>query len=182
MVSSCQHLYQVAGKRSTLEVTVYILTVRMLFRYFHRCLNIPKLVSVRFTSVPSSMTLARMIRLHKLPDRPRLLDHGLREMEERDVPQVTDLFSRYMKRFTMFPVMSEDEVRHQFLSGLGEGPRGSDSWKIRRDGQVVWAYVVEVRPMPTRAYPDALICTMHRTRRRTRSPTLSRSTRSRRRS
>lgn len=134
------------------EVTESVLTVRILSRYFHRCLNIPKLVSVRFTSVPSSMTLARMIRLHKLPDRPRLLDQGLREMEERDVPQVTDLFSRYMKRFTMFPVMSEDEVRHQFLSGLGDGPRGGDSWKIRRDGQVVWAYVVEVRPTPTRGY------------------------------
>ncbi|KAI0819520.1 N-myristoyl transferase [Trametes gibbosa] len=112
-------------------------------RYFHRCINIPKLVAVRFTSVPSSMTLARMIRLHKLPDRPRLLGQGLREMEERDVAQVTDLFSRFMKRFTMHPVMSEDEVRHQFLSGLGEGMRGPDSWKSGRDGQVVWTYVVE---------------------------------------
>ncbi|KAI0636740.1 N-myristoyl transferase [Trametes polyzona] len=112
-------------------------------RYYHRCLNIPKLVAVRFTSVPSNMTLARMIRLHKLPERPRLLDHGLREMEERDVPQIADLFSRYMKRFTMFPVMNEDEVRHQFLSGLGEGPRGPDSWKNPREGQVVWTYVVE---------------------------------------
>ncbi|KAI0362380.1 N-myristoyl transferase [Trametes cingulata] len=112
-------------------------------RYYHRCLNIPKLVDVKFTSVPASMTLARMIRLHKLPDRPRLLDHGLREMEDRDVPQVTDLFARYMQRFDLVPVMSEDEVRHQFLSGLGEGPRGPDSWKTKRDGQVVWAYVVE---------------------------------------
>ncbi|KAI0372892.1 N-myristoyl transferase [Pilatotrama ljubarskyi] len=112
-------------------------------RYYHRCLNIPKLVDVKFTGVPANMTLARMIRLHKLPDRPRLLDHGLREMEERDVPQVTDLFARYMQRFDMVPVMNEDEVRHQFLSGLGEGPRGPDSWKTAREGQVVWAYVVE---------------------------------------
>ncbi|KAI0780696.1 N-myristoyl transferase [Trametes elegans] len=112
-------------------------------RYYHRCINIPKLVAVRFTGVPSTMTLARMIRLHKLPDRPRLLDHGLREMEDRDVPQVTDLFSRYMRRFNMFPVMNEDEVRHQFLSGLGIGPRGPNSWKTKREGQVVWTYVVE---------------------------------------
>ncbi|KAI0333481.1 N-myristoyl transferase [Cubamyces sp. BRFM 1775] len=112
-------------------------------RYYHRCLNIPKLVAVRFTGVPPSMTLARMIRLHKLPERPRLLNQGLREMEERDVSQVTDLFGRYMQRFHMVPVMNEDEVRHQFLSGLGEGPRGTDSWKQRREGQVVWTYVVE---------------------------------------
>ncbi|KAI0724001.1 N-myristoyl transferase [Cerioporus squamosus] len=112
-------------------------------RYYHRCLNIPKLVDVGFTGVPSTMTLARMIRLHKVPDRPRLLDQGLREMEERDVPQVSDLFARYMRRFDMSPVFTEDEIRHQFLSGTGEGPRGGESWKKPRDGQVVWTYVVE---------------------------------------
>ncbi|OBZ69197.1 Glycylpeptide N-tetradecanoyltransferase [Grifola frondosa] len=112
-------------------------------RYYHRCLNIPKLVDVRFTFVPSNMTLARMIRLHRVPDHPRLLEQGLREMEARDVSQVADLISRYMRRFGMAPVMTLDEVRHQFLSGLGKGPRGKDSWKTRREGQVVWAYVVE---------------------------------------
>ncbi|TBU35738.1 N-myristoyl transferase [Dichomitus squalens] len=112
-------------------------------QYFHRCINIPKLVDVRFTSVPSTMTLARMIRLHKLPEKPRLLDQGLREMEERDVPQVVDLFERYMKRFSMVPIYNEADVAHQFLSGRGEGPRGADSWKTPRDGQVVWTYVVE---------------------------------------
>ena len=90
------------------------------------------------------MTLARMIRLHKLPDRPRLLDQGLREMEDADVKQVGDLFTRYIRRFDMSPVMSDDEVQHQFLSGRGDGPRGADSWKTKREGQVVWTYVVEV--------------------------------------
>ena len=90
------------------------------------------------------MTLARMIRLHKVPDRPRLLDQGLREMDDADVPQVSALFDRYMQRFDMVPVMTEADVRHQFLSGLGEGPRGGESWKTPRDGQVVWTYVVEV--------------------------------------
>ncbi|TCD66016.1 glycylpeptide N-tetradecanoyltransferase [Steccherinum ochraceum] len=113
-------------------------------RYNHRCLNIPKLVNVRFTHVPSNMTLARMIRIHKVPDRPRLLDRdGLREMEEKDVSQVTDLYARYMKRFGMYLEFTEDEVRHQFLSGRGEGPGGKDSWKNARPGQVVWTYVVE---------------------------------------
>ncbi|KAM5534071.1 hypothetical protein V8D89_012252 [Ganoderma adspersum] len=112
-------------------------------RYYHRCINIPKLVDVRFTSVPPTMTQARMIRLHKLPEKPRLLEQGLREMEERDVPQVTSLFERYMKRFGMAPVYDEADIAYQFLSGRGEGPRGPDSWKTPRDGQVVWTYVVE---------------------------------------
>jgi len=114
-------------------------------RYYHRCLNISKLVNVRFTHVPSNMTLARMIRLHKVPERPRMVDpqYGLREMEEKDVPAVTDLYERYVKRFGLAILMTKDEVKHHLLSGRGEGPSSKDSWKIPRKGQVVWSYVVE---------------------------------------
>jgi glycylpeptide N-tetradecanoyltransferase len=108
-------------------------------RYFHRSLNIPKLVDVKFTYVPRSMTLARMIRTYKLVAKPQL--SGLREMEERDVSGVADLFTRYMQRFSMWPVMTLDEVRHQFLSGRGRMDEPSEHY--RRPGQVVWTYVVE---------------------------------------
>jgi glycylpeptide N-tetradecanoyltransferase len=90
------------------------------------------------------MTLARLIRLNKVPERPKLLGHGLREMEEKDVPQLAALYGKYMKRFGMVLEFSEDEVRHNFLSGRGKGAGGKDSWKHPREGQVVWTYVVEV--------------------------------------
>ncbi|KAG1877950.1 N-myristoyl transferase [Suillus subalutaceus] len=108
-------------------------------RYFHRSLNIPKLVDVKFTYVPRSMTLARMMRVYKLVAKPQL--SGLREMEERDVSDVADLFTRYMQRFSMLPVMTLDEIRHQFLSGRGRMDEPSEHY--RRPGQVVWTYVVE---------------------------------------
>ncbi|TFY64686.1 hypothetical protein EVJ58_g2460 [Rhodofomes roseus] len=91
-------------------------------RYYHRMVNVKKLVEVNFTSVPSSMTMARLIRLNKLPDTPKLLGHGLREMEERDVPQVTELYGKYMDRFGMAHIMDEEEIRHSLLSGRGDGP------------------------------------------------------------
>ncbi|KAI0341836.1 N-myristoyl transferase [Trametopsis cervina] len=112
-------------------------------KYHHRCLNVPKLVNVQFTHVPSNMTLARMIRLNKVPERPKLLAQGLREMEEKDVPEVTKLYGKYMQRFGMSINLNEDEVRHNFLSGRGDGPGSPDSWKRPREGQVVWTYVVE---------------------------------------
>jgi len=37
--------------------------------------------------------------------------------------------------------MTEDEIRHQFLSGKGTGERRQDD--SRREGQIVWTYVVE---------------------------------------
>jgi len=86
-----------------------------------------------------------MIRLNKLPDVPELSRKGsLREMEAGDVKQVAALYTRFMERYGMVPVMTEEDVKHQFLSGLGRGDRPPGVWKGRREGQVVWAYVVEV--------------------------------------
>lgn len=129
------------------------------------------------------MTLARMIRLHRIPDRPHLLSQGLREMEEQDVPAITDLYARYMKRFGMAIVMTQDEVRHHFLSGRGEGPSIKDSWKNPREDQVVWTYVIEVSfaHIPGRHGVFADL-EMRRIRKHTKSQTSSRSTRSHRRS
>jgi hypothetical protein len=108
--------------------------------YFHRSLNVSKLVDTGFNHVPRNMTLARMIRQHKVADSPSLHKFGLREMEERDIPEVMELFERYMKRFDMSPMMTKEEIEHQFLSGRGKG----DLIDMAREGQVVWSYVVEV--------------------------------------
>jgi len=81
-----------------------------------------------------------MIRVYKTAAEPQL--SGLREMEDKDVSEVADLFSRYIQKFSMGPVMTLDEVRHQFLSGRGR--MDSPSEHYRRPGQVVWTYVVEV--------------------------------------
>ena len=85
-----------------------------------------------------------MILQYKLPSTPHLAASGLREMEERDVEQVTDLYKRYMDRFDMVPLMTAEEVRHNFLSGKGTGEIGASK---RREGQVLWVYVVEVISM-----------------------------------
>ena len=109
-------------------------------RYYHRTINVKKLVDVGFTYIPRNSTLARMMRLNKLPTTPHL--PGIREMTSNDIPQVATLFTRYMERFTMTPIMDLDELKHMFLSGLGEGPAPQDGLG-RRDKQVVWPYVVE---------------------------------------
>jgi len=86
-----------------------------------------------------------MIRINKLPSTPQLGNptYGLREMDDGDIPAVTGLFMHYMQRFDMAPVMTMEEVRHQFLSGQGEGYKEKESWGTRRQGQVTWSYVVE---------------------------------------
>jgi len=82
-----------------------------------------------------------MIRLYKLPTTLHLGNRGLREMEEKDVAGVTALYNKNTQRFGLVHVMTEDDVRHHFLSGRGKGEVKDG----RREGQVVWSYVVEVR-------------------------------------
>merc|ERR1712032_486998 len=58
-------------------------------RYYHRNLNPKKLIEVGFSHHQSRMTMARTIKLYKLPDSTKL--PGMRKMEMRDVPRVTEL-------------------------------------------------------------------------------------------
>lgn len=142
-------------------------------RYFHRSLNIPKLVDVRFTSVPRNSTMARMIRIFNLPSHTSI--HGLREMEEKDIPSVHALWQKFMACFDMAPDVTEEEVQHHLLSGRGEG----EMKNRRREGQVVWSYVVEVS-LSVDIWFSA--CNQHlacRTRTPIGSQTISLSTRSR---
>jgi len=107
-------------------------------RYFHRALNIPKLVDTQFISVPRNMTLARMVARLKLP--PSVLaGRGLREMQAEDINQVDLLWKQYMTRFRLYPRYSLEEFKHNLLSGSGHGELTNG----RRQGQVVWSYVVE---------------------------------------
>jgi len=106
-------------------------------RYFHRSLNIPKLVDIKFTHIPSNTTLAQLVLHHKLPSATSI--KGLREMEEKDIPNVKTLWERYIKRFSMYPEFTEDELRHNLVGGRGRGGVKEG----RRDGQVVWSYVVK---------------------------------------
>lgn len=110
-------------------------------QYHHRLLNIPKLVETHFCYVPRNMTLARMIRVNKVPEKTSL--PGLREMQDKDVVEVTALFERYMERFDLAPMFTVEEARHQFLSGCGQGELESGGLG-RRERQVTWSYVAEV--------------------------------------
>ncbi|GFH23309.1 glycylpeptide N-tetradecanoyltransferase [Haematococcus lacustris] len=77
-------------------------------RYWHRSLNPKKLIDVQFSRLAPRMTLARTIKLYKLPDTPAT--PGIRPLALPDVPQVTALLAEYMARFRVAPVLSEQDV------------------------------------------------------------------------
>jgi len=94
-------------------------------RYYHRSLNPKKLIDVGFSHLGPRMTMARTIKLYKVPDTPQL--SGMREMKESDKSRVFELVSGYLSKFALHPEFTEDELAH---------------WMLPRK-EVIYAYVRE---------------------------------------
>ncbi|KNE57257.1 hypothetical protein AMAG_02990 [Allomyces macrogynus ATCC 38327] len=94
-------------------------------RYWHRSLNVRKLVETGFSYVPIGKTFEQQERRLRVGSTPKL--DGIREMTVRDVPQVKRGLEEYNARFGLHPHFSEEEIAH---------------WMVPRKG-VVHSYVVE---------------------------------------
>jgi glycylpeptide N-tetradecanoyltransferase len=94
-------------------------------RYYHRNLNPKKLVKVGFTRLNPRQTMARMIKLYRLPEQPST--KGLRPMEDKDVDNVHQLLVTYLAKFELKILFTKEEVAH---------------WLLPRQG-VINSYVVE---------------------------------------
>lgn len=86
-------------------------------RYWHRSLNVRKLVEVGFTCLPPRQTLARAVKLHRLPAAPAT--PGLTVMVEADVPGVAALLNARARAHRLAPVFTEQEVAHYMLPRAG---------------------------------------------------------------
>lgn len=94
-------------------------------RYWHRSLDIRKLVDIGFTRLGSGISMSRAIQTYKLAAKPKA--EGIRHMTPEDVPKVKQLLSKYLEKFAVAPVLNEEEVAH---------------WLLPRD-EVVYSFVVE---------------------------------------
>lgn len=69
---------------------------------------------------------------------------GFREMEEKDLEAVGILLRKYLAKFDIIQTFdTEEDLRHWFIGGRGIGEYNPGNGK-GREGQAVWAYVVEV--------------------------------------
>jgi glycylpeptide N-tetradecanoyltransferase len=86
-------------------------------RYYHRSLNPRKLIEVQFSHLSSRMTMARTIKLYRLPEEP--LTPGIRPITSQDVPETCRLLRQYLSKFKLSPVFAEDEFEHWFCTKPG---------------------------------------------------------------
>ncbi|KAK9917820.1 hypothetical protein WJX75_008609 [Coccomyxa subellipsoidea] len=82
-------------------------------QYWHRSLNPKKLISVGFSRLAPRMTLARTLKLYKLPEQTQT--PGLRPLKAEDAPQVAELLRVYLAKFQLAPEFTEEEIRHYLV-------------------------------------------------------------------
>ena len=99
-------------------------------RYFHRPLQWMKLYEVGFSPLPPKMTPSMMVKRNRVPEKTKT--PGWREMEEKDIDNVSSLLSKYLKRFDLIQDFTREEVEHWFLNGIQD-----------QADRVVWTYVVD---------------------------------------
>ena len=81
--------------------------------YYHRNLNVKKLVDIEFTYLPPNMNMARAKIFYNLPN--ELPIPGIRPMEQKDVNDIYLLLKEYLKKFKVHGYYSKEEVAHWFL-------------------------------------------------------------------
>ncbi|CAF1457149.1 unnamed protein product [Adineta ricciae] len=78
--------------------------------YWHRLINVEKLLSVGFTQLGRRMTLQMMKEMYQLPKTTRV--RGFREMRESDIPKALTLLTQYLKTFDLSPVLTQEEFQY----------------------------------------------------------------------
>ncbi|UJR18703.1 hypothetical protein I4U23_005610 [Adineta vaga] len=79
-------------------------------RYWHRLLNVKKLLAVKFSFLGRNVTVQRMQKLHRLPETTQV--EGFREMRDDDIPQAWRLLTQYLTKFHLAPTFSLNEFEY----------------------------------------------------------------------
>ncbi|CAF1254618.1 unnamed protein product [Didymodactylos carnosus] len=99
-------------------------------RYWHRSLNVKKLLAVEFSHLARNMTLQRTQKLYRLPEATQI--KGFREMRDEDIPQAWTLLTQYLKKFDLAPIFA----KHEFEYLCSNRPNIVSSYVVENDGEV----------------------------------------------
>lgn len=81
-------------------------------RYWHRSLDPKKLIEIGFSRLTARMTMARTIRLFRLP---ATTTHPFVPLQPAHLESARQLVSSYLAQFLLYPQFEPDEFAHTFL-------------------------------------------------------------------
>lgn len=83
-------------------------------KYFHRPINIKKLVETGFTILQGKLTIKEVKKTHKIDEVIQIKNFV--KIEKRHIDQSFELFHQYMNKYNYHPIFSKEEFEHIFLN------------------------------------------------------------------
>lgn len=80
--------------------------------YFHRSLNVQKLIDIGFQNIRPKMTMKMMKRLYSLPQKPLL---NIQLLDIQNLVPAFDFFKKHIVKYQVYPIMTFEEFTHWFL-------------------------------------------------------------------
>jgi glycylpeptide N-tetradecanoyltransferase len=80
-------------------------------KYYHRPINIKKLLDINFIAKPGNITYKTYERLYKLNDRLKL---NIRKIQEKDIETCCNKLNDFNKKYKVHQRFTLDEFRHKF--------------------------------------------------------------------
>lgn len=83
-------------------------------KYYHRAINVKKLVQTEFTKVSTdtTITIKDMERVHRLPSKPT--NKNFKKMREKDIEGAHEVLCEYLERYSLHPIFSVEEFKDHF--------------------------------------------------------------------
>ena len=81
--------------------------------YYHRMLNIKKLIHTNFTTLQPRWTVSMLEKYYRLTNKNII--KNMRLMKKKDVPQINILLNKYLEKYDMAPVFNDVEIEHKFM-------------------------------------------------------------------
>ncbi|SOS80968.1 peptide N-myristoyltransferase [Plasmodium sp. gorilla clade G1] len=81
-------------------------------RYFHRSINVKKLIEIGFSCLNTRLTMSRAIKLYRIDDTLNITN--LRLMKKKDIDGLQKLLNEHLKQYNLHAIFSKEDVAHWF--------------------------------------------------------------------
>ena len=98
--------------------------------YYHRVLNIKKMVNIGFMSKPPEVSMKSFEQLYKTIDKLTL---NLQKINENDIPKCTQQLNEFNKKYKIHQIYTEEEFKYNYLPRINT----NDSYVYIKDNNIL---------------------------------------------
>lgn len=114
LITEITRLFNLKGYNYAMyNSNTYLPTPFATSKYFHRALNLEKLLETKFTRIDGKIPLHDIQKKLELPD--NVTNNNFIEMEECHIEGTLNIYNKYMEKYNFHPIYTLDEFKYHFF-------------------------------------------------------------------